>query len=538
MSIKKYTNNAWVSIPYKKYGTEADIITSFPDSIFADGTSATAVIKGNLYQNGRPSPTKPCANIYPTIDSNSINRSYWGEVDDWNRYLPDEPAYNKATWWGGLCNEVYLAVGTYTYSVYVKAEQTLSNSVSMYLMEQSEYPHYSDRATLSATSKAIATVTTSYQRISFTFNVTAAGYVAPRVEKTIDDGNNLIVTCYQLEAGSTATEYIAYGTTVSGAIYPQELGNKTANLFDRSLLQNGKTINSSGEIVDSSSRIATVMPIDISNYTSVILTYTSIGTSFIFATFNGNTLVQRLPAQNSGAVIDTTDCDKLYVSFYRSTAITTNDVTEIMLNTGSTALPYEPYGYKIPILCGDTTTPVYMGEVQSTRQIYKLVLTGQENWAVYSGFSAQNCYQFNTNITNHDTNSKAISTHFTYTAVLRTLIDNDGTFMFDSNKYIRVHISSCTTLEDFKAYLAQQYANGTPVCVWYVLATPTTTTLNEPLRKIGTYADSISNVTQIPTTAGSQTFDVQTDLKPSEVDLTYHGWHEHEPKEYSGGSWT
>lgn len=32
----------------------------------------------------------------------------------------------------------------------------------------------------------------------------------------------------------------------------------------------------------------------------------------------------------------------------------------VMLNTGSTALPYEPFGYKIPISSGNATTPVYI----------------------------------------------------------------------------------------------------------------------------------------------------------------------------------
>lgn len=32
----------------------------------------------------------------------------------------------------------------------------------------------------------------------------------------------------------------------------------------------------------------------------------------------------------------------------------------IMLNAGSTALPYEPYGYCIPITCGGTTTNIYL----------------------------------------------------------------------------------------------------------------------------------------------------------------------------------
>ena len=209
---------------------------------------------------------------------------------------------------------------------------------------------------------------------------------------------------------------------------------------------------------------------------------------------------------------------------------------QLMINTGSTALPYEPYGYKIPISSDNTTTPIYLGEVETTRRVKKLVLTGEENWTTYSEFSAQNCYQFYTNITNHNVNSEAISTHFVYTSNLRTLIDNDGTFMFDSIKYIRVHISSCTTLDDFKSYLATQYANGTPVTVWYVLAEPETGIVNEPLMKIGDYADSTSGIT-IPTITGKDTFDVETTLKPSEVSLSYTGWHDATVKEWDGSQW-
>ena len=45
-----------------------------------------------------------------------------------------------------------------------------------------------------------------------------------------------------------------------------------------------------------------------------------------------------------------------------------------------------------------------------------------------------------------------------------------------------------------------------------------------------------ANVT-VPTTEGYQTFDVQTTLKPSKVEVTYHGWHQYTPKEYENGDW-
>lgn len=80
-----------------------------------------------------------------------------------------------------------------------------------------------------------------------------------------------------------------------------------------------------------------------------------------------------------------------------------------------------------------------------------------------------------------------------------------------------------TSTVDFKSYLQQQYAAGTPVTVWYVLSSATTGIVNEPLCKIGDYADTLS--TSIPTTDGANVIDVGTTLKPSEVSANYHGWH-------------
>jgi hypothetical protein len=83
--------------------------------------------------------------------------------------------------------------------------------------------------------------------------------------------------------------------------------------------------------------------------------------------------------------------------------------------------------------------------------------------------------------------------------------------------------TSGNTKNGLKEYLTAQYTNGTPVCVWYVLEIPITATVNEPLMKIGDYADSLT--TSIPVTAGENTLDVQTTVQPSEVSINYKGWH-------------
>ena len=164
--------------------------------------------------------------------------------------------------------------------------------------------------------------------------------------------------------------------------------------------------------------------------------------------------------------------------------------------------------YKLPILSGGTTTPVYLGEVQSYRAIKKLVFDGTENWQLYTTTSQRFFYFAISDL--GIANKAAICSH-TNTA---TIAQQNRLRIYDNN-------NMWADENDFKTYLQQQYAAGTPVCVWYVLATPQTTTLNEPLRKIGDYTDSISNVASIPTNNGSNTLDIDTTLKPSNVYIEY-----------------
>lgn len=95
-------------------------------------------------------------------------------------------------------------------------------------------------------------------------------------------------------------------------------------------------------------------------------------------------------------------------------------------------------------------------------------------------------------------------------------------------RFLRVYDSSMrfADIDAWKTFLADQYAAGTPVCVWYVLATPETRIVNEPLAKIGDYADELHSTdagVSIPTVKGSNTLTVDTELQPSEMAITYRG---------------
>ena len=209
----------------------------------------------------------------------------------------------------------------------------------------------------------------------------------------------------------------------------------------------------------------------------------------------------------------------------------------IMLNLGSTALPYEPYGIKIPISSANTTTPIYLGEVETTRRVKKLVFDGTENvdlntvdknrliiQTVYTlpqtGTKTPTnimCSHLKTSASGSATSmEQGIAMRYNGTDILFGVpFSLVGATTEDSNATIRTKV---------KSYLAAQYAAGTPVTIWYVLATEETAVVNEPLMKIGDYADEVSDVT-IPVTAGGNTLSVDTTVKPSEVTVNYKGWH-------------
>lgn len=123
------------------------------------------------------------------------------------------------------------------------------------------------------------------------------------------------------------------------------------------------------------------------------------------------------------------------------------DIIKVMLNTGETALSYEPYGYKLPVVIGSTTTNIYMADVLR-------MSSGAD--PVYDVMSS--------------------------TGIITRNVDTDGS----------------------------------------PLVTPTTENFTAPT---------------LATVAGSQSFNIDTTVKPSSVSLTYTGWHTHSDKQYSGGQW-
>jgi hypothetical protein len=206
--------------------------------------------------------------------------------------------------------------------------------------------------------------------------------------------------------------------------------------------------------------------------------------------------------------------------------------------TTQTMPAYEPYGYKIGVLSGGVTTNIYLGSTQTVRAIKKLVLDGTENWS--EGPCAIG-YRFVLPITSAMQSDTTIGVRSMCTHQIlvgtgetyRTL----GAYTITNISELLMTLNGDTRLASWKSWLAAQYANGTPVTVWYVLTTPETATVNEPLMKIGDYADTLSNATAIPTTEGANSITVDTTVQPSEFTVTWTGWHDANVKEWDGSDW-
>ena len=198
-------------------------------------------------------------------------------------------------------------------------------------------------------------------------------------------------------------------------------------------------------------------------------------------------------------------------------------ISNIQLEEGSTATTYEPHqeeSYIIPtqqeMLEGDYFDWDNEEEVHVWE---KLVFKGNENWNlddIYNGIAQFSLSVNAVYINDDDTVIRTMSNYFKGVGFDSSwLIDNCVTIRKHSR--VRIMISKYTTIEQFKTWLKSKYDEGTPVIVYYKLATPTRLPFTEEQKEIAkelsharTYegtthiysTDSISPI--LKTTCGSE----------------------------------
>ena len=148
----------------------------------------------------------------------------------------------------------------------------------------------------------------------------------------------------------------------------------------------------------------------------------------------------------------------------------TNPIYPVFYQMGDTVLRAVGNGND---LIADTYNPATQ---TITRNIGVRVFDGTENWDIAN--AAQGKYYFVLPDGIRYSNRPALFTHFTDVATYYTAGVNNGqasvftTGADGSNLKVTMCISDLTSLDLFKQFLAGQYAAGTPVTVYYPLATP------------------------------------------------------------------
>ena len=306
-------------------------------------------------------------------------------------------------------------------------------------------------------------------------------------------------------------------------IMPEMCGVRTGNLFnyaDRTDIINGMYISKNGEIVENASYYISY-PINIETGVAYTWRFNSEDTEVVYSAptvgyyDNNDTLIgvaQHPNGIKSFSFTVPTDCKYIRCSVNQRSGLQ----SEAMLNSGSTALPYEPYGYKIPITCAGQTVPVYLGQVNTVRRIYKMRLLNPA-----STTQTANGYRLQFSISGHQALPYSSSSGFCNIAQWNGDYSRVGFVVSNAYAFITQNIPEWATVEGAKAWLEEN-----EVYVWYVLATPQTGIVNEPLAKIGDYADELHSTdagVTIPTARGNNTLTVDTDLPPSSMTIVYKG---------------
>lgn len=156
----------------------------------------------------------------------------------------------------------------------------------------------------------------------------------------------------------------------------------------------------------------------------------------------------------------------------------TTEYSNIQIEPGSTATPYEPYtGYTTDIALPET---VYGG----TLDVETGVMTVDTGCAVFTGEETFQVHNFgyhvaakNAKITNAETqyNAYCISSHYAGSSWSELHKANNNLALFYGASRLIFNVKNTyASTDEFKSYLNAQYKNGTPVTATYVLETPYT----------------------------------------------------------------
>jgi hypothetical protein len=179
-------------------------------------------------------------------------------------------------------------------------------------------------------------------------------------------------------SGEPLTDYTIYGNTLQDGTPTPEApvdvvgcGVRTDNLFDAATAYGNMYNSATGVLAGNASALTFIknkfdssmigVPITISIHADEVpVTRTYIRCTIGGENIDSNSIANGKTGTMMVTITPTSANDDWRITFGTGAGDLT--LSNIMLNLGSTALPYEPYGYKIPVTSGGVTTNLYLDE--------------------------------------------------------------------------------------------------------------------------------------------------------------------------------
>lgn len=173
-----------------------------------------------------------------------------------------------------------------------------------------------------------------------------------------------------------------------------------------------------------------------------------------------------------------------YVNFtlYKTGGITIGENSWMQVEYGAEATDYEPYAIystadaELLLSTGkhSDTQDIISGVV--TRNVCVKVLNGTEKWTKATNQSADGHAVFYVAIddrANNDTSLKLLSSHYSFRGTVSYSVLQSGEMSItQTTKNVYFDGGDNSSTDEWKNYIAEQYASGTPVIVIYALAEP------------------------------------------------------------------
>lgn len=344
--------------------------------------------------------------------------------------------------------------------------------------------------------------------------------------------------------GKNLINYLIYGNSVqdgtptpSAPIEIVSCGDRTGNLFDYKTVYE-PYIDSNGNISTTANVLASwnyFAEADVGKTITVSLYVGSISASYIRVQgqidgsyITGNAINAGSKGYTEITVTPTSTSDRWRIIYGAGTPSVV--LNQVMVAVSATRKDYEPYGYKIPVIVGSTTTNIYLDEPlrkigeysdyidfensKVVRNIAKKVLNGTEDWGmpgtIIPGYSSYRIINFIPNIPLQTPIEELLCTHFEAfpkSQYQQEPIQNKITSYGNTNQII-ILVSNNIADSNNQTTTANwiNWLSNNNITLYYSKKQPTEETIALP---------------NIPTIKGTTVIEIDTEIQPSKIEVEY-----------------